>query len=154
MPLEDLKITISKETILKILIAGNMVLIGLLSYFLFANPATGDAPQKYSVLCGNANQVVIAQNGQGAGVWVRKPGMKQYAYIYSGPNHSPYIALGDSSGIDPLAFYLGDDGKPYVQLKKGTSYEVFAFEDLLKGSSPKPIGKDVGAVSRGALPPD
>lgn len=154
MPLEDLKITISKETILKILIAGNMLLIGLLSYFLFANPTVADAPQKYSVLCGNSHQVVIAQNGQGAGIWVRKPGMKQYAYMYSGPGHSPYIALGDGSGVDPLAFYLGDDGKPYVQLKKGATFESFAFEDLLKGGNPKPIGKNVGEVSRGALPPE
>lgn len=154
MPLEDLKITISKETILKILIAGNMVLLGILAYFVFGSPATGDTPAKHSVLCGTAHQVVIAQNAGGAGVWVRKPGMKQYAYMFSGPGHSPYIALGDGSGVDPLAFYLDDAGKPCVQLKRGATFESFAFEDLLKGGNPKPIGKDVGAVSRGALPPE
>lgn len=151
MPLEDVKITISKETILKALIAGNVILLLILSYIMFSPPACGDLPTRGCVVnSGDGRcQVVVGSSMDGAGVWVRKPGAKQYAYMYAGSHVSPYIALGDGSGVDPLVFYL-HEGKPAVQLKRGNTFESFDFEDLLKTASPKPIGKSI----TGALPPE
>jgi hypothetical protein len=156
MELKD--ITIKKETIVKVSLFFNALLALILAYVIFGGYATGrpDVTSNSRRFCIASDDgkctLTIAAHENGVGLWVRKAGVKQYAYLYAGPNVSPYVALGDSSGIDPLALYL-HDGKPSVQLKRDNGWESFNFEDLLKAPNVKPIGKSVGDVSRGALPP-
>lgn len=153
-------IVIKKETIIKISLILNVVLLSALLYALLSGPALGVV----DVVGNRAVRELVIQSDDGScsltiaaqrnsvGMWLNKKGDKNYVYMFAGPGPSPYVALGDGTGSDPLAFYL-NGGKPTVQLKQGNVWDAFDFADLLKSTNPKPIGKVADEKPRGALPP-
>lgn len=102
-----------------------LVMLNIVGWLLLpASSANADAPTKPSgeLTCkqltitsddGNCS-IVIKAGKDSVGMWMTRKDVKQYAYMYTSPQFTPYIALGDSASFDPLAFFM-IGRTPYMQ---------------------------------------
>lgn len=145
----DYTIVITKSFLAFLFVATNVVLATILFFEIAKQSAT---PRFISSGDGKC-RLIIEESYDSVGLWATKPGDKSYAYIFAGRGFSPYIALGDGSRCDPLAFYL-ENGQPMMQLKTPTGWVAVRLSDLLR-ISPRPIGEDMtNKPARGFLPHD